>query len=140
MKRHAMLWGAALALGISLLTGASSEAATPATLSWDGYVEVHALPVGPGKWLTCPRGTTMNFGSSTPVKMRECLSEAGTIFTPKRASAPVVVGLQELLDMTVDAPAGFRLEAVGPMPNDYRSAKGMVIAFRYIPLPPKGSA
>lgn len=81
---------------------------------WDGFLRVPAFATGPGQWLSCDRGAAFPFTSSGSVPERRCVLRKG--MREKAAAAPVELTLQGVLDRHAEAPAGYRLVAVGPLP------------------------
>lgn len=79
---------------------------------WDGVVEASAVSVGPGRWLVCPPGT--RYDGEYKVPTNRC-REPG-VLASSAAGEPQEVDLDGLLARYVRPPAGYRVEAVGPLP------------------------
>lgn len=81
---------------------------------WDGFVKAPAFSTGPGQWLTCDKSATFPFTSGGKPPDHRCVQRK--LVREKAASAPALLSLQGVLDRHAEAPAGYRLVAVGPLP------------------------
>lgn len=85
-----------------------------ADLGWDGTVAVPAVAAGPGRWLTCPRGAGFDLDKAFMVDTRRCITPG--FFYNEPVGTPQELALPDLLRIHFTPPAGYQVEAVGPIP------------------------
>jgi hypothetical protein len=96
---------------LCLLVGLTGPAGAQ---SWDAFVKVPAVAATPGVWLACPPGSNFPFASPGASVEPRCVIRK--MLREETVQAATAMTLQQVLEMYVHVPVGFRALAVGPMP------------------------